>query len=267
MAKAGSTVKVKPKASTDAKKPEPKKDKPATRAKPNKNEAVKAGPKKPKRVTGSRPGKGSAAEPDLKMLAGQLAKLEGKLEKVEAELKGQKAENRDMKKKLAAAEKKLDTRIKREEVLMAALKITSRTKKGDPGKVLAELNSGLLKTEEYLLHTGKRIDNILNAVKNHREYLVKLNARVNKIGVKEKIEMELDIMSNTLSIMSLNGFDFDKSLFKDIERARKAMEKKDADIGKLKKRMARLDNKFEEEMERFDFSSVYSKKKDIPGYG
>ena len=203
---------------------------------------------------------------DIKFITIHMEKIEKKLEKMEARVEELKTRSKENEKKLATTEKKLETRIKREEILMAALGISNRTKKGDPGKKIAALNTGLLKTEEYLLHTGKRIDNILNAVKNHREYLVKLNSKVNKVGAKEKIEMELDIMSNTLSIMMLNGFDFDKSLIKDIERTRKEMEKKDAELGKLKKRMGRLERKFEEELERFDFSSIYSKKKDIPGY-
>ena len=61
--------------------------------------------------------------------------------------------------------------------------------------------------------------------------------------------------------------DFDKSLLRDIERLKKAMGKKDAKVSNLNKRMERLDRKFEDELERFDFKSVYSKKKDIPGYG
>lgn len=207
-----------------------------------------------------------SVEPDLKEIIKQLDKIERSLNKVGSKLDELKGTNKDNVKRLNSLENKLETRIKREEMMMTTLGYHSRSKKGDKS-MLDELGRAVLKSEEYLLHTGKRIDNILSAVKNHREYLVKLNKRVYKADAREKIQLELDIMSNTLSIMIIKGFDFDKSLLKDIERVKDMMDKKDSEVTKIKKRMDRLDKKFEEELERFDFKSIYEKKKDIPGYG
>jgi hypothetical protein len=73
-------------------------------------------------------------------------------------------------------------------------------------------------------------------------------------------------MNNTLSIMALSGFDINKTLFNDVKKLRQMMEKKDVELSKLKKRLERLERKFEDEMERFDFESIFQKSEDIPGY-
>jgi len=155
--------------------------------------------------------------------------------------------------------------LKREEVIMKALRITSRSKPGEVG-VIEDLNSSILKAEKYMLHMGKRIDNVLAAIKNHREYLIKLNKKVHKDDTKKRIEMEVDIINNTLSVMALSGFDINKSLFSDVKRIRKMISDKDVELTKLRKRKERLERKFEDEMERFDFESIYKKGDDIPGY-
>lgn len=204
-------------------------------------------------------------ESDLKTISKQLARIERNLDDLQSKVGELKDTSKTNVKRTNSLEKRLDTRVKREEMMMTALGFNSRTKKGGRG-TLNDINLSILKVEEYLLNTGNRIDNILSAVKNHREFLVKLNKRVYKVDTKERIRMELDVMGNRLSIMMLNGFDFDKSLIRDIDRVKKMMEKKDMEIRKLKTRMDRLDRKFEDEMERFDFASVYNKKKDIPGY-
>ncbi|MCK4266258.1 MAG: hypothetical protein KAX31_03190, partial [Thermoplasmata archaeon] len=162
-------------------------------------------------------------------------------------------------------EKRMETRIKREEVLMKAMGVSSRTKKGERG-VIEDLNRSILKTEEYLLHMGKRIDNILAAMKNHREYLIKLNRKVYKIDAKKFMEIELEIINNTLSIMAMSGFDINKSIFSDTKKLKTMLGKKDVELSKVKKRMERLESKFDDEMERFDYESIFKKKDDIPGY-
>jgi hypothetical protein len=65
--------------------------------------------------------------------------------------------------------------------------------------------------------------------------------------------------------MALSGFNIDKALFGDMKKINKMMEKEDADLVKIQKRMAGFRKKFEEEMEKFDFESIF-KKADIPGY-
>ena len=194
-----------------------------------------------------------------------LKRLDRENEKLRKEVKVLKQKYRDQAKEIKSLQGKVETRIKREEVVMNALKVSSRAKKGEVG-VIGELNSSILKAENYMLHMGKRIDNILAAIKNHREYLIKLNKKVHKHDARKRIEMEVEIMNNTLSIMALSGFDINKTLFNDVKKLRQMMEKKDVELSKLKKRLERLERKFEDEMERFDYDSIFQKSEDIPGY-
>ena len=194
-----------------------------------------------------------------------LDKLEKENVKLKEELRALKVASREQKKFIANLEKRMETRIKREEVLMKAMGVSSRTKKGERG-VIEDLNKSILKTEEYLLHMGKRIDNILAAMKNHREYLIKLNRKVYKIDAKKLMEIELEIINNTLSIMAMSGFDINKSIFSDTKKLKTMLGKKDVELSKVKKRMERLESKFDDEMERFDYESIFKKKDDIPGY-
>ena len=194
-----------------------------------------------------------------------LDKLEKENVKLKEELRALKVASREQKKFIANLEKRMETRIKREEVLMKAMGVSSRTKKGERG-VIEDLNKSILKTEEYLLHMGKRIDNILAAMKNHREYLIKLNRKVYKIDAKKFMEIELEIINNTLSIMAMSGFDINKSIFSDTKKLKTMLGKKDVELSKVKKRMERLESKFDDEMERFDYESIFKKKDDIPGY-
>jgi len=185
----------------------------------------------------------------------------GLLREMAAMKKGSKAQA----KRLAALEKKMDTRAKREEILMAALGLKPQAKKGELGAI-GNLHSSVLKVDETILSMGKRMENMLSALKNHREYLIRLNKKVYKVEPVKRIEMEIEIMSNTLSIMALSGFDINKSLFGEMKRVNKMLEKEDADLSKIHKRMATVKRKFDEEMERFDFESIFRKSDNIPGY-
>ncbi len=202
---------------------------------------------------------------DLRAISRQLASLDRNLEKLGQNVKDLKDESRANNKRLKSLEAKLETRIKREDLIMDTLGLNSRSKKGGKSKI-RELNSSLIKSQEYLLNTGNRIDNILSAIKNHREFLVKLNRRVYKVNAKEIIELQIDVISNSLTVMMLTGFDFDKSLLRDVDKLKKMLEAKEFELAKVKKKMNSLDKKFEEELERFDFKSIYEKKQDIPGY-
>ncbi|MCK4757218.1 MAG: hypothetical protein KAS67_02075 [Thermoplasmata archaeon] len=246
-------------------KPKAKKESPVKAKKTSQTKLIKEA--EPKKSSAKKTASASTEkpEPTLKSLSTQMARMEKRIAKQEETIKTLKETNREAGKKISGLEKKLETRIKREEVMMEALGLNSRSKKGSMG-VLGDFNSSLLKVEEYLLNTGDRIDNILSAVKNHREFLVKLNKRVYKVNTRDMLELQLDIISNTLSIMVLSGFGFDKSLLKDVEKLRKMMDKKDSEIAKIKKKMNSLEKKFDEELERFDFGSIYEKKTDIAGY-
>jgi hypothetical protein len=113
---------------------------------------------------------------------------------------------------------------------------------------------------------GKRIENMLTALKNHREYLIRLNKKVYKVDPIKKIEMELAIINNTLLIMGLSGFDINRALFGDMKGIQKMMAKEDADLAKVQKRMAGFRKKYEDEMQRFDVESIFKKSVHIPGY-
>lgn len=202
---------------------------------------------------------------DLKTISQQMARMEKKMEHQEDLIKELKDTNRENKKKISGLEKKIETRIKREDLIMGTLGLNSRSQVGGKSEI-RELSSSVIKTQEYLLNTGNRIDKILSAIKNHREFLVKLNKRVYKVNAKEIIELQVDIISNSLTLMMLTGFDFDKSLIRDVDKLKKLIDAKEFELSKVKKKMSTLDKKFEEELERFDFKSIYNKKRDIPGY-
>ncbi len=168
-------------------------------------------------------------------------------------------------KRIASLEKRLETRIKREEILMAALGLRPQSKKGERGAV-GSLTESVLKVDEAVLSMGKRMENMLSALKNHREYLIRLNKKVYRVDPVKRIEMQIEIMKATLSIMALSGFDINKSLFSEMKKVNRMLAKDDADIAKVHKRMATVKRKYDEEMERFDYESIFKKSDNIPGY-
>jgi hypothetical protein len=193
------------------------------------------------------------------------SKQSDRLSKIERRLKDLQKQLAEERKKTRSLERKLETRIKREGIMMDALKITSRTKKGEGG-IMNELNSAVLRLEEYLLRTSERIDNILSALKSHRDFLVKMNRRLNKIGTRERMMLELDIMRNTLWILGMNGVNIDVSLVKEIESLRKDAEEDSAKATELTERKDSIDKKFDDELKRVDIEKISRKGKDIPGY-
>ena len=194
-----------------------------------------------------------------------MDKLERENTKLKDEIKTLKDTGREQKKQLKSLNSKMETRVKREEVVMSTLDISTRTKKGQRSAI-SDLNKSLIKTDEHLLKMSKRMENVLSAIKNHREYLIRLNKRVYKEDPVKLIDMELDVMCNTLNVMALSGFWIDKGLFNDVKKIRKLMDKKDIELSKIKKRMSTFTRKFDDEMERFDFESIYKKAEHIPGY-
>ena len=228
--------------------------------------ASKKGSKKPAKKTSKKPAKKTTSdEPSPRQMSKAIEKLEKRNEKLEKEMKQLKETNREQKKQIRSLEGKMETRIKREEVLMAALDLHSRSQKGHRGAV-GDLNQSIIKTDEHLLKLNKRMENVLSAIKNHREYLIRLNKRVYKEDPVKLIDLELDVMANTLNVMALSGFSIDKGLFNDVKKIKDMMDKKDLELAKLKKRMSTFTRKFDDELERFDFESIYKKAEHIPGY-
>lgn len=153
---------------------------------------------------------------------------------------------------------------KRHAVVAEALQLSDPPRKGDRG-VVRDLQENVLRLEEYLLKTADRIESILTALKQHREFLVSVNKRVLNSGTKDRIRLELDVMKNTLSILALNGVDLDTALVKEIEKLRASVGKSE-DLTGLEKAKADLDRKFDGELKKFDLDAIWSRKKDIAGY-
>ncbi len=110
-------------------------------------------------------------------------------------------------KKIIDLSVKLDKLVKKETAIFRALGLPKNPKDKRKGRI-EELQQSIINLEEYLLNTASRIDNILKVLKTHREFLMRVNKRVYKTDAKGKIKMELDIMKNTLSILTMNGIDF-----------------------------------------------------------
>jgi len=129
-----------------------------------------------------------------------------------------------------------------------------------------DLQESIARLKDYLLKTADRIENILSALKQHREFLVTVNRRVLDFGTKDRIRLELDIMKNTLSILSLHGVEFDVGLVKEIDKLRASLRESE-DVAELERAKADLDRRFDGELKKFDLDAIWSKKREIPGYG
>lgn len=204
-------------------------------------------------------------DPSPDALQRELARLKEQNARLKKDLTNITKASKVQLKRIASLEGKMETRLKREDILMAALGLRPQAKKGEKGAI-GDITQSILKVDEHILSMGKRMENMLSALKNHREYLIRLNKKVYKVDPVKRIEMEIEIMSNTLSIMALSGFDINKSLFGEMKRVNKMLEKEDADLSKIQKRMATVKRKFDEDMERFDFESIFRKSDHIPGY-
>ena len=191
-------------------------------------------------------------------LEGHIRRLARAMDSVEARL----AVERDRAKRL---EKELASHARREKAVLAALRLGPRSKAGAKGR-LGELEATVVRLQEYLLRTSERIDKILTALKEHREFLGEIDRRVVQTGTRERIRLELDVMKNTLSILALAGVEVDDALPRDIEKLRVDAVKHDADLSELRRTKDALDKRFDEELKRFDLETISSKKREFPGY-
>lgn len=162
-------------------------------------------------------------------------------------------------------EKAMARRERRERVLMDALALRPRARPGDRGR-LGEVQASVAGLQEYLLRTSERIDRILTALKEHREFLLQLDKRVLHQGTRDRIRLELDVMKNTLSILALAGVEVDDALLKEIEKVKTAAARSGEDVEDLRKTKEALDKRFEEELKRFDLEAIWAKRREIPGY-
>ncbi|HLE55301.1 MAG TPA: hypothetical protein VI999_08700 [Thermoplasmata archaeon] len=191
-----------------------------------------------------------AAEADLARLRRDLVSLGRRVARAEARLQGLA--------RLAEAQRH------REQTVARVLRLGARGKKEHRG-VIPEMQESIVRLEEYLLKTAERIETILSALKQHREFLVSVNQRVLDLGTKDRIRLELDVMKNTLSILALNGIEFDGSLVKEIDKLKSSV-RGTTDLEQLERSKADLDKKFDGELRKFDLDAIWTKKKEIPGY-
>jgi hypothetical protein len=171
---------------------------------------------------------------------------------------------REQEERLRAVSKAAAVSGRRQTVLFEALRLSEGAKKGDRG-VIRELQDSVVRLEDYLLKTADRIENILTALKQHRELLVSVNKRVLDAGTKDRIRLELDVMKNTLSILALNGVEFDAGLVKEIDGLRAKLRDSE-DLVQLERAKADLDKKFDGELKKYDLEAIWTRKKEIPGY-
>ncbi len=192
----------------------------------------------------------ASAEKEIAALRRQLRAMDRRLQEQEERLK-----------RLA---KLAETANRRQTVVFEALQLSEGAKRGDRG-VIRELQDSVVRLEDYLLKTADRIESILTSLKQHRELLVSVNKRVLDLGTRDRIRLELDVMKNTLSILTLNGVEYDASLVKEIEGLRERLGRSE-DLAQLERAKADLDKKFDGELKKFDLDAIWTKKKEIPGY-
>ncbi len=153
---------------------------------------------------------------------------------------------------------------RRQAVIIEALRLSEAPRKGNRG-VIRDIQDSVERLEDYLLKTADRIETIFSALKQHRELLMTVNKRVLDVGTKDRIRLELDVMKNTLSILSLNGVEYDSALLKDIDALRARLRQSE-DLVQLERAKADLDKKFDGELKKFDLEAIWARKKEIPGY-
>lgn len=180
----------------------------------------------------------------------ELATLQRRLDRQEARLA-----------KVAAL---AEAQARRGRAVAEALQIGEHPRPGERG-VVRDLQDSIVRLEDFLLKTAERIENILTALKQHREFLMTMNKRILDVGTKDRIRLELDVMKNTLSILTLNGVEFDASLVKDIAGLRDSLATARS-LEELERAKASLDKKFDGELKKFDLDAIWSRKKEIPGY-
>jgi hypothetical protein len=180
------------------------------------------------------------------------------------ELRAMDRKLRDQEERLKTLAKLSEVSGRRQLVLFDALQLGEHPKRGDRG-VIRELQDSVVRLEDYLLKTADRIENILTALKQHRELLVTVNKRVLDVGTKDRIRLELDVMKNTLSILSLNGVEYDAGLLKEIDSLREKLGKSE-DLVQLERAKSDIDKKFDGELRKYDLEAIWTKKKEIAGY-
>lgn len=201
--------------------------------------------------SGARRRRSPGASPQLDKLRRNLARLSAQLGQNERQIR--------------QLTKQVGKQAMTQRALAAALELGESPRTGDRG-ALGRMQDSIVRVEDYLLKTADRIETILTALKQHREFLANVNQRLQDVGTKDRIRLELDVMKNTLSILALSGVEVDGSLVKEIDKLRASV-KEAGDLAQLERAKADLDKRFDGELKRFDLDAIWSKRKEIPGYG
>jgi hypothetical protein len=196
------------------------------------------------------PPRGLALQVQLRAMEARVAQLTRRLTEQETHIR--------------ALTKAMETRARREDVVLRALGIGPSSKKGDRGAV-GRLDSSVTKFEGYLLKTGDRIESILKILGTHRENLEKLNKKLSGEANNELLRVQLDLMRSNVTILALAGIELDPDLISDIDDLKKSLEEGKATPEEFKRRKGELDRRYAEEIKRYDLTTIYGKKK-IPGY-
>lgn len=188
----------------------------------------------------------------------QLRAMEARVAQLTRRLTEQETRIRDL-------TKALETRTRREDVVLRALGMSPSSKKGDRGAV-GRLDSSVAKLEDYLLKTGDRIESILKILGTHRETLEKVTKKLSGEANNEFLRMQLDLMRSNVTILALAGIELDPDFISDIDELKKSMEEGKATPEEFRRRKGELDRRYAEEVKRYDLSVLYGKKSKIPGY-
>ena len=195
----------------------------------------------------------------------RIGVLEGEVERLTRAVRGVEGRLAVERERVRRLTGEVASREKGERLLRSALRLGPRSKAGAKGR-LGDLEETVVGLQEYLLRTSERIDKILTALKEHREFLLQIDKRVVHTGTRDRIRLELDVMKNTLSILALAGVEVDDALPRDIEKVRTSSFKEEADLAELRRTKDAIDRRFDEELKRFDLEAIWSKKREIPGY-
>jgi len=183
---------------------------------------------------------------------------------IEEEILLLKRRLKEQERQIKSLNSRMDTRTKREKMFMKSLGINNRTKPEDVFPVTHSVKS-LLALEETFIDMQKKLGIVLRAIKTHRESILRLKRRLYTEEARKDIEMELNIMRNTLAIMSMNGMAYSTRIIDQIKEIEEMLENK-KDLKDVKKNMAVLRKKYSEEIERYDIEKIHEKKAHLPGY-
>jgi len=183
---------------------------------------------------------------------------------IEEEILLLKRRLKEQERQIKSLNSRMDTRTKREKMFMKSLGINNRTKPEDVFPVTHSVKS-LLALEETFIDMQKKLGIVLRAIKTHRESILRLKRRLYTEEARKDIEMELNIMRNTLAIMSMNGMAYSTRIIEQIKEIEEMLENK-KDLKDVKKNMAVLRKKYSEEIERYDIEKIHEKKAHLPGY-